>query len=150
MWSSVWSEVQTVCSCHCHPQTPSSLASLVLPFWYRLIQVVPEKRSLNRCSSKPSSNSRDLDDERMLERTERVEIIAAVVQHLVLELASRHPSDNLSASILDDQVPVQVIMPALVLNSCTQRRIGGMYERQLKVIIIIIILTTAMFMVLSS
>jgi len=66
----------------------------------------------------------------MLERTERVEIIAAVVQHLVLELASRHPSDNLSASILDDQVPVQVIMPALVLNSCTQRRIGGMYERQ--------------------
>jgi len=86
----------------------------------------------------------------MLERTERVEIIAAVVQHLVLELASRHPSDNLSASILDDQVPVQVIMPALVLNSCTQRRIGGMYERQLKVIIIIIILTTAMFMVLSS
>jgi len=86
----------------------------------------------------------------MLERTERVEIIAAVVQHLVLELASRHPSDNLSASILDDQVPVQVIMPALVLNSCTQRRIGGMYERQLKVIIIIIILTTAMSMVLSS
>ena len=86
----------------------------------------------------------------MLERTERVEIIAAVVQHLVLELASRHPSDNLSASILDDQVPVQVIMPALVLNSCTQRRIGGMYERQLKVIIIIIILTTAMSIVLSS
>ena len=42
-----------------HPQTPSSLASfksrLVLPFWYRLTQVVVEKRSLNGCSSSSSS-----------------------------------------------------------------------------------------------
>ena len=34
-----------------HPRTPSSLASfksrLVLPFWYRLTQVVLEKRLLN-------------------------------------------------------------------------------------------------------
>ena len=39
--------------CHCHPQTPSSLASLksrlLLPFWYRLTQVVPENRPLNVC-----------------------------------------------------------------------------------------------------
>jgi len=38
-----------------HPRSPSSLASfksrLVLPFWYRLIQVVLEKRPLNGCSS---------------------------------------------------------------------------------------------------
>jgi len=38
-----------------HPQTPYSLASfksrLVLPFWYRLTQVVLEKRPLNGCSS---------------------------------------------------------------------------------------------------
>ena len=38
-----------------HPKNPSSLASLksrlVLPFWHRLIQVVLEKRPLNRCSS---------------------------------------------------------------------------------------------------
>ena len=38
-----------------HLQTPSSLASfkfrLVFPFWYQLIQVVREKRPLNRCSS---------------------------------------------------------------------------------------------------
>jgi len=38
-----------------HPKTPLSLASfksrLVLPFWYRLTQVVLEKRPLNRCSS---------------------------------------------------------------------------------------------------
>ena len=38
-----------------HPQTPSSVASvksrLVLPFWYRLTQVVLEKRPLNGCSS---------------------------------------------------------------------------------------------------
>ena len=38
-----------------HPKTPSSLASfksrLVLPFWYRLTQVVLENRPLNGCSS---------------------------------------------------------------------------------------------------
>jgi len=38
----------------CHPNTLSSLASfksrLVLPFWYRLNQVVLEKRPLNGCS----------------------------------------------------------------------------------------------------
>jgi len=38
-----------------HPQTPAYLASfkprLVLPFWYRLTQVVLEKRPLNGCNS---------------------------------------------------------------------------------------------------
>jgi len=38
-----------------YSKTPSSLASfkskLVLPFWYRLTQVVLEKRPLNECSS---------------------------------------------------------------------------------------------------
>ena len=38
-----------------HPKTPSSLASfksrLALPFWYRLTQVVLEKRPLNGCST---------------------------------------------------------------------------------------------------
>ena len=42
-----------------HPKTPSSLASfksrLVLPFWYRLTQVVLEKRPINGCSSSSSS-----------------------------------------------------------------------------------------------
>ena len=41
--------------CHCIPKNPSSLASfksrLVLPFCYRLTQVVLENRPLNRCSS---------------------------------------------------------------------------------------------------
>ena len=54
----LWSEVQIVCMWsswrHCHPKTPSSLASFtsrpVLPFWYWLIHVVLEKRPLNRCS----------------------------------------------------------------------------------------------------
>ena len=54
MWLSVCSEVQIVC--HCRP--PSSLASfksrVVLPFWYRLTQVVLEKRPTNGCSSSPS------------------------------------------------------------------------------------------------
>jgi len=41
-----------------HSKTPSILASLksrlVLPFWYRLTQVVPEKRPLNGCRSSSS------------------------------------------------------------------------------------------------
>ena len=64
VWLSVWNEVQTVCIwsswCHWHPKTPSYLASfkarLFLPFWYRLIQVVLEKRPLNSCSSSSSSS----------------------------------------------------------------------------------------------
>ena len=44
-----------------HPKTPSPLASfksrLVLPFWYWLIEVVLEKRPLNRCSSCCSLNN---------------------------------------------------------------------------------------------
>jgi len=59
MWLSIWSEVQIVCDMvqlmPLHPKTPSSLASfkfrLVLPFWYRLTEVVLEKRPLNGCSS---------------------------------------------------------------------------------------------------
>ena len=43
-----------------HPKAPSSLASfksrLALPFWYRLTQVVLEKRPLNGCSSSSSSS----------------------------------------------------------------------------------------------
>jgi len=49
------SEVQTVCIwsswCHCHPETPSSLALFKSRlFWYWLTQVVLEKRQLNRRS----------------------------------------------------------------------------------------------------
>jgi len=65
VWLSVCSQMQIVCIwsswCHCHPQTPSYLASfksrLVLPFWYRRTQVVLEKRPLNGCSSSRSSGS---------------------------------------------------------------------------------------------
>ena len=52
-WLSVWSEVQTcICSswCHCHSLFLASVKSrLVLPFWYRLTWVVPEKWPLNGC-----------------------------------------------------------------------------------------------------
>ena len=55
--------VQTVCQssrCHCCRKTPPYLAAfksrLVLPFRYRLIQVVLEKRLLNGCSSSSSSS----------------------------------------------------------------------------------------------
>ena len=52
-WLSVWSEVQTcILSSWCHRYS-LSLASvksrLVLPFWYRLTRVVPEKGPLNGC-----------------------------------------------------------------------------------------------------
>jgi len=55
MWLSVWSKVQIVSIwsswCYCTQKTPSLLASFksrhVLPFWYRLTQVVVEKRPLN-------------------------------------------------------------------------------------------------------
>ena len=36
--------------CHCHSVSPASVKSrLVLPFWYPLTQVVPEKWPLNGC-----------------------------------------------------------------------------------------------------
>jgi len=38
-----------------HPKTPSSLVSfksrVSLPFWYRVTQVILEKKPLNRCSA---------------------------------------------------------------------------------------------------
>ena len=52
-WFSVWSEVQTCIWpswCHCHSLSLTSVKSrLVLPFWYRLTRVVPEKGPLNGC-----------------------------------------------------------------------------------------------------
>ena len=52
-WLSVWSEVQTCLWpswCHCHSLSLASVKSrLVLPFWYRLTWVVPEKGPLNGC-----------------------------------------------------------------------------------------------------
>ena len=52
-WLSVWSEVQTCMWpswCHCHSLSLASVKSrLVLPFWYRLTRVVPEKGPLNGC-----------------------------------------------------------------------------------------------------
>jgi len=52
-WLSVWSEVQ-ICIwpswCHCHSVSLASVKSrLVLPFWYRLTRVDPEKGPLNVC-----------------------------------------------------------------------------------------------------
>jgi len=53
VWLSVWREVQTcICSswCHCHSLSLTSVKSrLVLPFWYRPTQVVPDKGPLNVC-----------------------------------------------------------------------------------------------------
>ena len=52
-WLSVWSEMQTCIWpswCHCHSLSVASVKSrLVLPFWYRLTRVVPEKGPLNGC-----------------------------------------------------------------------------------------------------
>jgi len=52
-WLSVCSEVQTCIYpswCHYHSLSLASVKSiLVLSFWYRLTQVVPDKRPLNGC-----------------------------------------------------------------------------------------------------
>ena len=52
-WLSVWSKVQTCIwssRCHCHSLSLASVQSrLVLPFWYRLTRVVPDKGPLNGC-----------------------------------------------------------------------------------------------------
>ena len=52
-WLSVWSEVQTCIWpswCHCYSLSLASVKStLVLPFWYRLTRVVPDKGLLNGC-----------------------------------------------------------------------------------------------------
>ena len=52
-WLSAWSEVQTCIWsnwCHCHSLSIASVKSrLVLPFWYQLTRVVPEKGPLNGC-----------------------------------------------------------------------------------------------------
>ena len=53
MWWSLWSKVQTCIWpswCHCHSLSLAAVKSrLVLPFWYRLTRVVPEKGPLNVC-----------------------------------------------------------------------------------------------------
>ena len=53
VWLSVWSKVQTCIWpgwCHCHSLSLASVKSrLVLPFWYRLTWVVPDKGPLNGC-----------------------------------------------------------------------------------------------------
>ena len=52
-WLSVWSEMQTCIWpswCHSHSLSLASVKSrLVLPFWYQLTWVVPEKGPLNGC-----------------------------------------------------------------------------------------------------
>ena len=53
-WLSVWSKVQTCIWpswCHCYSLSLALVKSrLVLPFWYRLTRVVPEKGPLNGCN----------------------------------------------------------------------------------------------------
>ena len=60
VWLSVWSEVQTCIWpswCHCHSLSlPPIKFRSVLPFWYRLTRVVPEKGPLKWCSSSRSSS----------------------------------------------------------------------------------------------
>ena len=63
-WLSVWSEVQTCIWpswCHCHSLSLAPVKSrLVVPFWYRLTQVVLEKSPLNGCSCSMCPQKRHL------------------------------------------------------------------------------------------
>jgi len=56
-WLSVWSKVQTCMWpswCHCDSLSLASVKSrLVLPFWYLLTRVVPDKGPLNVCAFSP-------------------------------------------------------------------------------------------------
>jgi len=60
-WLSAWSEVQTCIWpswCHCHSLSLASVKSrLVLPFWYRLTRVVPDKGPWNSCVCESSTVS---------------------------------------------------------------------------------------------
>jgi len=60
-WLSVWSEMQTCMWpswCHCHSLAVAAVKSrLVLPFWYWLTRVVPEKGPLNGCVCAISRNT---------------------------------------------------------------------------------------------
>ena len=57
-WLSVWSEVQTCIwpsGFHCHSLSLASVKSrLVLPFWYWLTQVVPDKGPLDGVKTVPA------------------------------------------------------------------------------------------------
>ena len=65
-WLSVWSEMQTFIWpswCHCHSLSLASVKpKLVLPFWYRLTWVVPEKGLLNGLKSDPVRITTGQDD----------------------------------------------------------------------------------------
>ena len=62
VWLSVVSKMQTCIWpswCHCHSLALASVKSrLVLPFWYRLTRVVPEKGPLNMCMCVCSNTKR--------------------------------------------------------------------------------------------
>ena len=56
VWLSIWSEVQMICIwsswCHCHPVISCFIKiQNGLTFWFRLIQIILEKRPLNGCVS---------------------------------------------------------------------------------------------------
>ena len=63
-WLSVWSEVHTCIWpswCHCHSLSLATVKSrLVLPFWYPLTWVVPEKGPLNVCVLQQSGLMQEL------------------------------------------------------------------------------------------
>ena len=63
-WLSVWSEMQTCIWpswCHCHSLSLTSVKSRsVLPVWYRLTQVVPDKGPLNHSVCVNSGNIHSL------------------------------------------------------------------------------------------
>jgi len=54
VWLSVWRAVQTCMWsswCHCHSLSLAPVKSrLVLPFWYRITRVAPDKGPLNGCA----------------------------------------------------------------------------------------------------
>ena len=113
-WLSAWSEVQTCIWpswCHCHSLSLASVKSiLVLPFWYRLTWVVPDKGPLNVCvcgvphilswevelslgisSQRPMSLYGHSGARRLYTTPTAAAITSLVLEHVGLELALEWP-----------------------------------------------------------
>ena len=90
-WLSVWSEVQTCIWpswCHCYSLSLASAKSrFVLPFWYRLTQVVPDKGPLNGCVCYKIFHEHQLNSRRFPEFTG----VPGVIDTLTISKQGRNP-----------------------------------------------------------
>ena len=126
-WLSVWSEVQT---CiwpswwHCHSLSLAPVKSrLVLPFWYWLTRVVPEKGPLNGCVCVSPGSAETL-----------VSWDGKVTYHLIVHFLSIISAKNIHKS-------VSVRWSYSMLSQC--HLFGTVYDKQ-TILIVFLLLCTLM------